>query len=140
MSGRAFCDCARFIMGCSGEGSKTRKGREQRGLERNKQGKTKEKGDKKVQSCAVGWSALLSGHALHLITAVCLVCSLLSISNYFPRCRDLYPVCTCVSGGPSAVAGVGPGVSGASMSVVGGTGETRERVHCVLVCVSVCNH
>lgn len=38
-------DKARFIVGCSGEGPEVKKGGDQRGLARNKQGKTKEKGD-----------------------------------------------------------------------------------------------
>lgn len=40
----------------------------------------------------------------------------------------------------SAAAEVGHGVSGASVSAVGGTREIRACVHCGLVCMSVSHH
>lgn len=49
-------------------------------------------------------------------------------------------MCTCVPGDLSAATEVGPGVSGACVSAVGGTRETRACVHYVEVCMSVCHH
>lgn len=61
---------------------------------------------------------------LHLIPTVCSAFSLHSISSSIPGCRDFRTVCTCTNPVDlSAADGVGPGVSGACVSV----GEKLER-------------
>lgn len=95
--GSAFWYCTRFIMRYLGEKPKAGKGRDLGGSGGTRMGKQKDKGTKGHvwRGC---WSVCLCGCTMHLISTVCTVFSLNSISNAFPGwevCTSVQITCEC---------------------------------------------
>lgn len=100
--GRDFQDLTKLTIGCLGEEPKVEKSGDQWGLGRNKPGEWNNNKKRYINRLPVSMCRAL-------ISTVCLVFSLNSISTTFPVSGALYSVCMYVNGGLHASSWIGTG-------------------------------